>query len=428
MNDLSEIIRCEIAGEGSISFARFMELALYCPGCGYYERESVPVGRKGDFYTSVSVGSLFGELLAFQFAEWLEHLEFQPLGHRDDEDAAASHPRGSRREMAHLSLPQPSRSILASGPVEGPDDSINQSAFASSSNIALHRFQLVEAGAHDGRLALDILDWFHRCRPDLFETLDYWIVEPSPRRREWQENTLGEFAGRVRWHDSWDSLSPLAVRGVIFANELLDAFPVHRIGWNAAEKYWFEWGVAWKCDRFEWVKKTSAPIGCSTPSQVLDWPHLPPELLAVLPEGFTTELSPGAGAWWNQAARSLTQGKLVTLDYGLTGEGFFSPERAGGTLRAYRQHRVSSNLLDHVGEQDLTGQVNFTALQLNGEQAGLRTEALISQAAFLTRTAEKTWHPSSRFGEWSAAQKRQFQTLVHPEHLGRAFRVLIQSR
>ena len=75
MSILTEIIKAEMAAAGAIPFARFMELALYCPDYGFYERESDTVGRRGDFYTSVSVGALFGELLAFQFAEWLAKLE-----------------------------------------------------------------------------------------------------------------------------------------------------------------------------------------------------------------------------------------------------------------------------------------------------------------------------------------------------------------
>src|SRR5687767_15975893 len=71
MSALEQVIRQEILANGSISFARFMELALYCPKIGYYERSARPVGRDGDFYTSVSVGPLFGELISLQFADWL---------------------------------------------------------------------------------------------------------------------------------------------------------------------------------------------------------------------------------------------------------------------------------------------------------------------------------------------------------------------
>ena len=111
-----------------------MELALYCPVHGYYETKKDNPGRHGDFYTSVGVGELFGQLLAFQFAEWLEQLRIADCGLR-----------------------------------------------------------IAEAGAHDGRLAKDILAWLQLKRPKLFEQIEYWIIEPSARRQEWQKKTLKDF-------------------------------------------------------------------------------------------------------------------------------------------------------------------------------------------------------------------------------------------
>src|SRR5207247_134285 len=148
--------------------SRFMELALYCPNLGYYEQEGRRIGRRGDFYTSVSIGSLFGELLACTFVPWLE---------------------GQRSKLC----------------------------------------QLVEAGAHDGQLAFDILSWMQQHHAKLFDALEYWLVEPSPRRRSWQGAKLDKFAGRIRWVETLPALPKDSVGGVIFCNELLDAFPVHRV-------------------------------------------------------------------------------------------------------------------------------------------------------------------------------------------------------
>ena len=211
MSVLTDIIKAEIAGSGAIPFARFMELALYCPDCGYYETENVTVGRHGDFFTSVSVGSLFGELLAFQFARWMEQ-------------------------------------------------------------IPSNKIQIVEAAAHDGKLALDILRGLKRSRPDVFERVEYLILEPSVRRRAWQEKTLAEFSGVVRWQNGEKMGSKQTVCGVIFAHELLDAMPVHRLGWNAQQREWFEWGVSWEGGKLAWVK-----MGASVESAKLNL--LPDELL-----------------------------------------------------------------------------------------------------------------------------------------------------
>jgi SAM-dependent MidA family methyltransferase len=96
-------------------------------------------------------------------------------------------------------------------------------------------------------------------------------------------------------------------------------------------------------------------------------------------------------------------------------------------LRAYSRHRVSDDVLANPGEQDLTAHVNFSAIQRAGEDCGLKTEFFGSQAKFLTEILAAADRTKS-LGEWSAKKTRQFQTLTHPEHLGRAFRVLVQSR
>src|SRR5207245_4242849 len=129
MTVMTEILRQEILQRGTISFMRFMELALYCPDFGYYERPGAITGRAGDFYTRVAVGSLFGDLLASQFAAWLRPLSPHPI-------------------------------------------------------------QIIEAGAHDGRLAADILTWLGKNGATTLESLQYWIVEPSVRRQTWQREKL----------------------------------------------------------------------------------------------------------------------------------------------------------------------------------------------------------------------------------------------
>jgi SAM-dependent MidA family methyltransferase len=218
------------------------------------------------------------------------------------------------------------------------------------------------------------------------------------------------------------------VSGIIFSNELLDALPVHRLGWDASARRWFEWGVAAKNDSFVFSKMPIPDSSASTDTVSLTWPESPRELLEVLPDGFTTEVSPTARAWWQEASRALKTGHLLTIDYGLNAEEFFAPERQNGTIRGYHRHHSTRDLLQNIGEQDLTAHVNFTALIQAGEETGLRTTGLLSQAKFLTQIAEQTWQKGAPFRKWSPEDVRQFQTLTHPEHLGRSFQVLIQSR
>ena len=364
-----------------------MELALYCPLCGYYEKKEDTTGKRGDFYTSVSVGPLFGELLAFQFAEWFVEFAGQ-----------SAPPTGG-------SSPPPPPAGTA--------------------------WRIVEAGAHDGRLAADILHWLQRQRSQLFEQVEYCLVEPSPTRQAWQRETLSPFAPHVRWldqlprpqlQDSGRKTQDTGRPAIFFSNELLDAFPVHRLGWDAKDKCWFEWGVMTEQQQFLWVRLPVKHHASGITGK------LPPAILDVLPDGFTTEVCPAAENWWREAATWLPRGKLLTLDYGLEAAEFFTPQRANGTLRSYHHHKLSDDLLARPGEQDLTAHVNFTAIKHAGESAGLKAEACVTQAQFLTGVAAKAWKPESGFGDWTAERTRQFQTLTHPDYLGRAFKVLVQSR
>ena len=99
-----------------------------------------------------------------------------------------------------------------------------------------------------------------------------------------------------------------------------------------------------------------------------------------------------------------------------------------GTLRAYRRHQIARDVLADPGAQDLTAHVNFSALQKAGENEGLATITYATQSQFLTEIASQAWEPGAPFSPWSAARTRQFQALTHPDHLGRAFRVLVQRK
>jgi SAM-dependent MidA family methyltransferase len=361
VSELREIIRMEIGAQKAVTFARFMELALYYPGRGYYETGRDRVGFQGDFYTSASAGELFGQLLAFRFAKWLEKLP-------------ATEPRW-----------------------------------------------IVEAGAHDGTLARDILGWLRQHRPELYAGVLYGIVEPSRIRQEWQREKLAEFGVRGQWFEHLTSIAGGQLNGLVFSNELLDALPVHRLGWDAAHRQWFEWGVGVDGDKFNWVKLPAAEASLE---EAVRWPE---ELLRVLPDGYTIETCPAAAQWWRGAAGVLRTGWLMTLDYGFTTEEKISPARTKGTVRAYFRHQLSDDLLVNPGEQDITAHVNFSIVQAVGEQAGLQTEGYVTQPQFLTGIlAEAVEDPA--FAEWNASRTRQFQTLTHPQHLGRAFKVLVQRK
>jgi SAM-dependent MidA family methyltransferase len=165
---LIKLIRAEIEKRGPISFAWFMEQALYHPEHGYYSSGRCAIGRNGDYFTNVSVGPLFGRLLTAQFAQMWERL----------------------------------------GETEN--------------------FVIVEQGAHHGDFARDVLESAAQYRPDFFAALRYRIVEPFAILQDRQSQTLAEFEDKIEWHASINSLYPFV--GVHFSNELLDSMPVRLIG------------------------------------------------------------------------------------------------------------------------------------------------------------------------------------------------------
>jgi SAM-dependent MidA family methyltransferase len=339
------------------------------------QKKTIPDGAAISTQTS-ALANCFGQLLAFQFAEWLE-----------------TEVRSQKSEV-----------------------------------------RIVEAGAHDGQLAKDILNWLQSSRPKLFGQIQYAIIEPSARRQEWQKEKLAEFTPRVRWFADFQSLlqertchsSPATrhppLRGVIFSNELLDAMPLRRFGWDTAKKKWFEWGVALMAAGSCWTRLQNLqpePSLCPQPSGSA--------LIRFAGQLHRRNLSRRRKLVARSRRAFWQHGKLLTIDYGLTADELFSPARTNGTLRAYFRHHASADILANVGGQDLTAHVNFSAIQKAGESAGLKTEMFSTQTQFLTQILEKT-QSDKTFGEWTSARTRQFQTLTHPEHLGRAFRVLIQSR
>ncbi|MCS1414623.1 MAG: hypothetical protein M2R46_02347 [Verrucomicrobia subdivision 3 bacterium] len=341
-----------------------MELALYHPIHGYYEStDSQKIGKWGDFVTSISVGDLFGLLLCEQLVQWTE-------------------------------------------------------------DLALESPKWVEAGAHDGRLARDILNHCQNHHPKTYKTITYHILEPSITQRQHQETLLESHPDKIRWTQSWEDHQQKSVSGVIFSNELIDAFPVDRIRWNAFSRQWQVCGITVNDGNLEWCLM---PQSCGRSSPTV-FSEVSDELFDHLPDGFTTEISPTAVNWWQQAASKIGNGYLMTIDYALTAPEFFAPHRHQGTLRAYSRHHQNPDLLANPGRQDLTSHVNYTAVQEAGELAGLETVGILSQERFLTNIFQCLLKNDRLSSLMTPSRVRQFQSLVHPYHFGRSFSVLIQRR
>lgn len=357
--------------EQRITFAEYMDLVLYHPQEGYYSSGVVEIGKAGDFFTASSLGSDLGELLAEQFVEMWERLN-QP-----------------------------------------------------------HQFDLVEMGAGKGQLANDILHYLSQHYPRFTDCLYYRIVEQSPALKEQQQaflHTWREKGVTLTW-ETWDNLPDSSLIGCCFSNELVDAFPVHRLKFKKGSLR--EIYVALsdkKTDSIfrEITDELSTPelqnyfktIGISFPSS--DYP-----------DHFQTEVNLAVISWLKAVSRCLKKGYLLTIDYGYPAEKYYNPQRYEGTLQCYYQHQRHNNPYYLIGQQDITAHVDFTAIETYGKQYDLEPLAFTKQALFLMALGLGNRLNELSQGGLNAMQVLQRRDALHqlidPMGLG-GFGVLLQGK
>ncbi len=354
-------IRAEIAATGPISFARFMELALYHPQFGYYVRPAENpsqerIGWSGDFYTSSDVHPILGQALAKQ-AQQLDAL----LGHPDP-------------------------------------------------------FTVVEMGPGKGLLARDFLTACRNAPENLGDRLHYILIERSASMRLLQAQSLAPWLGRpgrVIWIDRLEDLPSNSVTGLFFSNELVDAFPVHRIA--VIEGSPQEMYVEWRDGRFIEVYR---PLSDALATYLR-------ENAIRLPSGYRTEINLDAINWMDQVAQVMARGFVITIDYGHTAEDLYGPERKSGTFLCYRHQTTTEDAFDRVGEQDMTAHVDFTALARTGQAAGLEVTGFTNQMSFLMGLGAEQLLDSLQ------PESPEFFAAIHllrPDGMGRTFKVLIQHK
>ena len=273
------------------------------------------------------------------------------------------------------------------------------------------RFSLVEQGANDGQLALDILS---ATDEETLASIQYWIVEPFPILRRLQEQTLKGFGAKVHWAEDLDALP--VFDGVHLSNELVDALPFHLIRSKGEE--WEELFVAAHEDRLVFE--------VSEPGKLLA------DKVKVLPrriKGTIAELRPAACAWIQTIASKLRTGFVLIIDYGFSREQLLSPHRTEGTFACYRAHRRDARPLDEPGEKDITAHVDFTTLAGSALDAGFRIEGYADQHHYLVGASQDLLKMLDRPPD-SASQKtlRSLQTLLHPESMGTQFHYLAFSK
>jgi SAM-dependent MidA family methyltransferase len=346
-----------IEREGPITFADFMESALYDPEFGYYNLEAC-IGAGGDYWTSPEVHAIFAQTIARQLA-------------------------------------QVAGAIAPTRP-----------------------FTVIEMGAGKGTFAEHILKTFQREQPALLKRLEYVIIERSAGMAQRQHDHLGPFrqAGMsIRWLPDLAALSSGSVTGAIFSNELVDAFPVHRVvqrplglreifvGWSASQGF----------------TEIEAPPVAPALQQYFS------RLGIRLEEGQRAEVNLEALRWMRQVAACLRRGIVLTIDYGHTAADLYAPLRKAGTLLCYYRQTVSDSPYIRIGQQDMTAHVNFTSLALTGQESGLAVTGFTNQLHFLMglgiEAAFEAVDPESN----EAAFMRR---LLQPGGMGSTFKVLVQHK
>lgn len=281
-------------------------------------------------------------------------------------------------------------------------------------------FRLVEAAAGTGRLALHILDFAETKMPEFYGALQYVAVERSPARCDQLANRLAPHIERSRCQTSIEMPAKILV-GCVFSNELLDALPVHRVVQHeGALKEIF---VGSDGTTFSEVRMPLSTCAIS-------------EYFAAQGITFVEEQQAEAGLeacdWISEIGRRLERGFVLTIDYGHEAADLFDAHHMAGTMLAYVNHRASEDVYAAPGQQDLTAHVNFTALRLWGERAGLTSLGLVSQTAFLLalgRGNEFADLYDEGMDETARVRARlQLKTLIFPEGMGERFQVLVQGK
>ena len=298
-------IRQRITDHGRVTFAEFMELALYHPGGGYYT-SGERVGASGDYYTSPSVHPSFGALLAVQlFQMW------QLLGQ-----------------------PAP--------------------------------FTVAEAGAGNGLLGRDIVNAATGLSVPFRRALRYVCID---RRTSAGLETQLDGVSRI----CSDGVPLRSVVGCVLSNELLDAMPVHQVTWQDGQLK----------ELYVVSRDGALAMQADTPSTPLLAKRLS-SLGVRLQEGQIGEVNLALDGWIDGVAESLERGFVLAIDYGRLAEGLYSPtERIRGTLTTYRNHLQTDRPLEHIGQQDMSAQVDFTTVARAARNSGLDALGYASQAEFL---------------------------------------------
>ncbi|MDF2645249.1 MAG: hypothetical protein K0Q73_1054 [Paenibacillus sp.] len=348
----------------AITFRDYMEICLYSEPYGYYRNERPKIGKQGDFYTSSSIGSVMGEMVASFICKQLNN--------------------------------------------------------ESPSTKPVH---IVEWGGGNGQMALHIMGEIMRVEPAVYARLTYTIIESSAYHRQKQRSLLEEHAQVIHFtsETEWLGQSPQD-QVYVFANELLDAFPVHRIRYKDLlfQESYVEWQEEEQTFREIWRPISSQRILDFLERSEVQWL-----------DGQIGEINLEAESWVSRIAERIRSGSCIIIDYGDTAEELFDSHRYNGTLMCYRKHQAQDDPFIHQGEQDMTSHVNFSSCQLAARQGGFTHWKLQTQREFLVEQGilqrlQDHFDPNP-FSEVSK-RNRSIRQLLLSDQMSELFKVFIASK
>ncbi len=349
MNKLQKKIVSRIQNEGAIPFREFMAICLYEEEHGYYQTRTT-IGREGDFFTSAHLGSILGRIL------------------------------GKR--------------VMDLAPEKGP-------------------VHVVELGAGEGYLALDMLEYVARENLPLYQRMQYHFVEQNPSVFNGNQKRLNMHLDRIIFYNNLFELNPLS-SAFVFSNEFFDAFPVHLV--TRQEDVLAEVYIGYKPPQYTRILKE--------PSQTV-WRELE-ELGISVGEDCTIEINSDIEDIYRQLTDKIDKFHMVTIDYGYTQDELYHPDRKAGTLMGYHKHTAHENVFQLEGEMDLTSHVNFDALIHYGEKFEVDPKYFKNQRTYLMDFGLFDLFQDGK--EPTTTDAFQLKTLLLPGSMGDVFKILVQEK
>jgi SAM-dependent MidA family methyltransferase len=359
LETLEQRLRERIRRDGPITFYEWMKTALYDPIDGYYCRAGRRQGRSGDYRTAPELSPLFAATFADYFAKLFAALE------------------------------------------------------------SPHAFTICEAGAGEGEFASGVLSSLQKYHPDVFHATTYVLDEVSRDARSQAAARLAPFNEKIEIRSLGATKNPFDC-GIIFSNELIDSFPVHRV--VRREGNLQELCVDWKSDRFTWTD-------CEVTPAVMEYLQ---RCGIRIGDGQIIEVNLDAEKFIARAASVLKSGFIVTVDYGAERAELLSDEhRFHGTLRAFRRHQFADDPLSHPGKQDLTTTVDWTQIREAGRRAALETVRFERLDQFLLAEGllEKLEMLADGLPDSQVLRLRaSVRELIMPDGMAPSFQVLVHRK